>query len=139
MPLPNSALLSLLLASPLAAQLFPTPVFPTGDSGIALVAVDLDGDGHIDTAVTDPVSNLLIVQHGDGHGQLVTVASLPSGNMPIGLAAGDVTGDRKLELIATRPGANKLALFKSLGGSAYSSPVLFQSPGEPRDVELADL
>jgi hypothetical protein len=68
MSLPNSALLSLLLASPLAAQLFPTPVFPTGDSGIALVAVDLDGDGHIDTAVTNQrAQGLRRQQRGRGH------------------------------------------------------------------------
>ena len=68
MLLPNGALLSLLLVSPLAAQLFPTPVFPTSAFPSALVAVDLDGDGHIDTAVTNQrAQGLRRQQRGRGH------------------------------------------------------------------------
>ena len=139
MVVPNGALLSLLLASPLAAQLFPTPVFPASGFSSRPLAVDLDGDGHIDTAVTDTSSEVLIIQHGDGHGLLATVASLPSGGTPAGLSAGDVTGHGKPDLIVALGFANRLALFESLGGSAYADPVLYYSPGHPSDVELADL
>src|SRR5262245_9187881 len=132
--------LALLLAAPASAQLFPTPVFPAASSFPgALVAVDLDGDGHIDTAVTNSFSSLLVIQHGDGHGLLATVASLTSVSTPAGLSAGDVTGDGKLDLIVALGYANKLVVYTSLGGSAYAAPVLYYSPGWPIDVELADL
>jgi hypothetical protein len=133
-------LCALLLAAPASAQLFPTPVYPTSpDGGIALIVLDLDGDGHLDVAVTDPVGGHVVVQHGDGHGKLATVATLGSATSAIGLSAGDLQGDGLLDLVAARWQANKLAVYTSLGGSSYAAPLLVNAGNEPRDVELADL
>src|SRR5262245_42454178 len=134
-------LLALLLAAPASAQLFPTPVYPTTspEAGVGLIVLDLDGDGHLDAAVTDPVGGHVIVQHGDGHGQLATVATLGLANSAIGLSAGDLQGDGLLDLVAARWQAGKLVVYTALGGSSYAAPLLVTAGNEPRDVELADL
>ncbi len=59
----------------------------------ALVAGDLNGDGHLDLAVADYASQDVTFLWGDGHGNFQNAGSYSVGGNAVALALGDLTGD----------------------------------------------
>jgi len=103
--------------------------FDTTDTALA----DLNGDGHLDIALASvylgqplipQFRNLGTVQVllGDGSGAFGAPITVGGG---VRLAVGDVDGDGRPELVFST--GSSLAVVRSLGGSAFSSPVV--SPG----------
>jgi hypothetical protein len=64
----------------------------------AIVAADFNGDGKLDVAVTDAVSNTVMILLGNGDGTFGAPLTIPIGNDPVAIVAGDFNGDGKLDL-----------------------------------------
>jgi hypothetical protein len=94
-----------LAAGPRAVTFTPgAPIDLGGPDTRALIAADLDGDGHMDLAATlfrDTEDDGLAVLFGDGSGGFPRRTSFAAGFRAYGLASGDFNGDGLPDLVST--------------------------------------
>jgi hypothetical protein len=83
----------------------------TNGNGPETVALgDFNGDGILDLAVTNAVTNTVSILLGDGAGGFA-VASLPAtGSQPVSVAVGDFNGDGKLDLAVANESSNTILI-----------------------------
>ncbi|MCY2990635.1 MAG: FG-GAP-like repeat-containing protein, partial [Planctomycetota bacterium] len=86
---------------------------PVGFGPAALVAEDLDGDGHLDLAVANFLSDNVTVCRGNGDGTFTAVATLPGGSGPMDIDAADLEGDGDLDLLVTNGKSKKVGILRS--------------------------
>jgi hypothetical protein len=69
-----------------------------GSSLSAIATADFNGDGRLDLAVTDSVTNTVTILLWHGKGMFVALNPIPVRTEPTGLVAGDFNADGKLDL-----------------------------------------
>jgi hypothetical protein len=98
----------------------PAPAsFAVGDAPMAIVAVDLDGDGRPDLATANDFSHDLSVLRSTGGGGFSIAATLPAGPFPQSLLAADLNGDSRPDLVT-----DDHLLFGEAGGQFEAGPAL---------------
>jgi hypothetical protein len=119
----------------------PPRVFPLGQTPVAILAADLNGDGNLDV-VTANKNNTVSVLLGTGTGSfrlpvLVKVGpgrfvheppTYPAGPGPVALAVGDFSGDHILDLAIADSGANQVSLLYGTGNGQFTPGVSIQLP-----------
>jgi hypothetical protein len=91
----------------------PTPV---GRAPFGLVAVDLDGDGSVDLAAANALSDTVSVLLNNGGGAFPAAATHPAGDGPWDLAAGDLNRDGLTDLIVTNAESLDVSVMLGAGG-----------------------
>ncbi len=117
-------------------ELVTTPAYETGTSPIAVVAEDLDGDGHADLVVANQSSNTISIFRGNGDGTFQTRVDLPTGIQPSAIATGDLDGDGYPDIVVCN-GNSSVSVFLH-GPSGYVSSSLSVGSGSVA-VTLVDL
>ena len=120
--------------------------WPSGE-----LAADLDGDGHLDLAITyEPVVNagsrlVVLWGHGDGTFEAPSQVTYLSRGFKIHLAA-DLTEDGMLDLVGGSsvylgPGvrSDSLVVFPSLGSRAFGTAIRTVTEGYTHALSVADL
>ncbi|MCY2991008.1 MAG: S8 family serine peptidase [Planctomycetota bacterium] len=79
----------------------------------AIVARDLNGDGHLDLAVANFLSDNVTVCRGLGNGTFQAVATLSGGSGPMDLDAADIDGDGDLDLLVTSGKSQKVGILRN--------------------------
>ena len=118
---------------------FAPPVFyPTTTAGIRELALgDIDGDGHLDVAVTS--SGNVDVFFNDGTGRLLPPVSLAVGVGTRDVAIGDLDGDGLGDVVTPSPNESTTYVYFGAAGRTFSGPVLVDSNDGGRDVALGDM
>ncbi len=86
--------------------------YAIGGHGVAILTVDLDGDGHLDLVTGDDASFDVGVMLGEGDGTFAATTDYRAGNTHT-IATGDLDGDGHLDLVAggydrtVRPGVRR--------------------------------
>ena len=97
----------------------------TPDSPTAVVAADLDGDGFVDIAFTEPKHGRIGVLSGNGDGTFAARVDQVAANRPTALVAGNLNGDRtslgrdRLDLVAVSSSDSRASI---LLGQKYAIP-----------------
>ncbi|MCY2987295.1 MAG: tandem-95 repeat protein [Planctomycetota bacterium] len=86
---------------------------PVGFGPSAIVAADLNGDGHLDLAVANFLSDNVTVCRGLGNGTFQAEATLSGGSGPMDLKAADIDGDGDLDLLVTNGKSQKVAILRN--------------------------
>ncbi|MDB4965768.1 MAG: repeat protein [Myxococcales bacterium] len=113
--------------------------YATGKDPVAIVVVDLDGDGWRDIATVDLVNGYddslsLVMNKGDGtFAAPVSISGLAS---PKALAAADFVGDGRIDLAATRSGGIDILL--NAGKGAFA-PAVSYSAGKSNAIAIGDV
>ncbi|MFQ5877151.1 MAG: FG-GAP repeat domain-containing protein [Acidobacteriota bacterium] len=97
--------------------------FAVGQRPVAVIAADLDGDGLLDLASANKLSNDLSLLKGFGDGTFRVVASPPAGQSPSGLAYVDVTGDGLADLITANLRSRDVFVLPGDGLGGFGAPI----------------
>ena len=89
--------------------------FDAGFVPRALVATDLNADGHLDLAVANGYGNSVSILLGNGDGTFGTKTDYGVGRGPISLAAGDVNGDGRIDLLTSDAGSRTITILSNRG------------------------
>jgi hypothetical protein len=76
----------------------------------AIVAVDLDGDGKPDLAVTNTGDNTVRVLINQGNGTFTAALDQPTGSVPWALAVVDLNGDGRTDLAVANEESNNVSV-----------------------------
>ncbi|MGC1434427.1 MAG: VCBS repeat-containing protein [Terriglobales bacterium] len=109
-----------------------------------IAVADLNGDGHLDVAVTNfgfgGAQGSIMTFFGDGHGKLKDRKTYPLKGEPDGIAAGDLDGDSLPDIAVTQFTRGSVAVFMNDGTGKFLKPVSYNvGAGEVVDVKIADL
>ncbi|MFN0156953.1 MAG: FG-GAP-like repeat-containing protein [Bacteroidota bacterium] len=102
---------------------------------------DFDGDGWMDLAMSNEITDDVRVMMNDGTGMYSTfeVFPLPSGNTPSPNEGADFNGDGKLDYAVGNAGNDRLTVMLGDGTGDFSSLVSYQAGNGVRGVCVLDL
>jgi hypothetical protein len=103
-----------------------------------IVDGDIDGDGDLDLAIADTLTDRIHVRRNAGDGTFGDVTLYAAGAQPNMLAMADVDGDADLDLLAVTPPANNIALFLNTGKGVFSDPRNVRVGNQPLAVAVHD-
>jgi hypothetical protein len=121
----------------------PGTEFPAGRGPGAIVAADLDGDGHLDLALTDyiPINvvSAVAVLRGNGNGTFQSLVALRTANGPVRIVAADLDGDGDLDLATADLGGNAVSILRNSGNGTFQPHVEYPAGFGPKAIAVADL
>ena len=94
-----------------------------------IATADFNGDGKLDVAVTDSVSNTVMILLGNGDGTFGAPLAIPVGNEPVATLAGDFNNDGKLDLAVANFADDTVTLLLGNGDGTFT-----QASGSPYPV-----
>ncbi|MFC5404595.1 FG-GAP-like repeat-containing protein [Cohnella soli] len=103
-----------------------------GSSPTAMIAADLNGDGHADIATADFGTNQVSILIGDGHGAFAPSVDYAVNDSPASIAAGDFNADGTTDLAVTLYSNGKIAVL--LGDAMNGQPTGTFAPATEIDV-----
>jgi len=111
---------------------------PVGFFPQSLLAIDLNGDAHLDLVADDRIL------FGDGDGGFTNGPALYAGYRPLAVASGDLDGDGRIDLAVADPGdfnflPGAVALFLNAGGGRFLPAGRLEAGPAPVAVVVADL
>ncbi len=83
----------------------------------AILAFDVDGDGHLDLVVSG--GGRVFVLHGRGDGQFEVAASVAAGDHPVDLAVADLDGDGLQDLVVANHDTDYVTLLFGVAGGSF--------------------
>jgi hypothetical protein len=114
---------------------------PSGFSPYAAVAIDLDGDGRLDLAVSGNAGVALLRQNPAASGSFLAPVLIPSASYVSGIDVGDMNGDGVPDIVAIT-GGQLVVLFQNQNPAVrmtFSAPVSLGVGGSSSFVRVADL
>ncbi len=101
---------------------------------------DFNGDGKMDLAVANVVSDNVSILLSNGDGTFTQSASpVPVGVFPISIAAGDFNGDGKLDLVTSNTASQNLTILLGNGDGTFTASVNSPIVGtQPQQVVVGD-
>ena len=113
--------------------------FSAGSFPAGVTSFDLDNDGDLDLAVTDFLSNAVVLLVNDGTGTFVLGETFPVGAAPYGILAGDLNNDGAAEILTADSQADTLSLLESMGNGLFRPSFPLKVGSEPWNSALIDL
>ena len=97
-------------------------VYEVGDEPVDLFIGDLNGDGYVDVATANLISNDVSVLLNDGSGVLSTETYFPVGAYPRAIAGADLDGDGDVDLVVANSIGNSLTFLKNVTPTSTAPP-----------------
>jgi hypothetical protein len=110
----------------------PPPSYPQG-----LALGDVDGDGHLDAAVTNAFSHAVVIYLGDGRGNFTDAGWYHAGTEPGPVVFGDFDGDGKVDMFIGDAATLTLGFFAGMGGGAFAGGFAAASLGDTPETLVA--
>lgn len=114
-------------------------VYPVGNAPRAIIACDLNGDGHIDLAAADNASEEISILFGNGDGTFQPNAPIPLGAGPWDLVAEDLNGDGAVDLAVADAGLGGVFILLGDGAGGFTTTQFIGAGTGTTDIAAADL
>lgn len=125
-------------ASVAPGPLFPQTEFPAGESPFAMTAGDFDGDGHVDLAVANMLSDDVVIMRGIEGGGFVPGVRLGPVQNSFSILSADLNRDGHLDLLAADVSARVVAFFGAGDGTFPTEVSLLPGASAPVGLALRD-
>lgn len=113
--------------------------YQTGKNSAELIAVDFNGDGKPDIALTNEGDDNVMIFLNNGQGRFGAPTSVGVGRGPVGLVAIDLDGDQKLDLAVANSQSNSISVLKGNGQGGFSLLRTQNFGTEPRGLAAGNL
>jgi hypothetical protein len=118
---------------------FMAPVtYAVGTGPQAIVAADLNGDGHLDLVTANAGSNSISVQIGNSDGTFQAAQTFATGAGPGAVAVGDFNGDGKLDIVTANEGDNTVSVLLGNGDGTFQAAKIYAVGSQPVSVAVGD-
>ena len=119
---------------------FQPPIFYATDAYPSAIAVgDFAGNGVLDLAVANLVSDSVTVLLGDGRGGFTVEPAIPIGDPfggPVSIAAGDFTDDGSVDLAVANPATDTVSILKGNGQGGFQTCAAVSLGGDPLVISM---
>ncbi|MBD1208387.1 MAG: VCBS repeat-containing protein [Ignavibacteria bacterium] len=113
-----------------------TPV--VGNSPRSITIGDFDGDGDLDIATANLVSNNISVRLNMGSGTYAAAVNYPTGNGPLGIIAGDLDGDGDLDLATANAVGDNVSVRLNTGSGVFAAAVNYPAGNGTNGITIGD-
>ena len=111
----------------------------TGGVHPAGVAVgDFNGDGNVDIAVANQLSDSIALFTGNGNGTFQPPVTTPAGNAPTSLLAADLDQNGTLDLITLSGTNTDVTILSGTGRGMFAAPAAWQAGTTPSGIALGN-
>lgn len=112
--------------------------FQAGLEPFDVATADLNGDGKLDLAVTNGVSNTVSILLGNGDGTFQTHVDYATGAAPYAVTPGDFNGDGKLDLAVSNQQSNTVSILLGNGDGTFQAGVQYAVGANPLYLAAGD-
>jgi len=110
-----------------------------GFAPFAMAVGDFNGDGRLDTAVTQSPGNQLTIMLGNGNGTFLARESYQTGSSPIAISTGDVNSDGRVDLLTLDGGGSgSLSVLLGNGDGTFQARRSFSTVNAFGSVTVGD-
>jgi Ca2+-binding RTX toxin-like protein len=113
--------------------------FTTGTNASSVAIGDLNGDSHLDLAVTNAGSNTVSVLLGNGIGGFSAATPYATGTNPESVAISDLNGDGRLDLAVANHDSNTVSVLLGNVGGGFQEQTQYPTGLGPFSVAIGDL
>ena len=106
-------------------------------SGIAVG--DIDGDDHLDLALTMYTRDLVSIYLGGGDGTFRHAGDYESGHLLRSPVLEDIDGDGVLDVVTASGGGGQIHLRRGIGDGTFGPAAVFRASGQTFQVRVADV
>jgi fibronectin type 3 domain-containing protein len=122
---------------------FSTPLlFPAETSPSGMVALDVDGDAHLDLVVANSLINKISLLSGNGDGTFDAPVSFSVGSdaihRPVALISEDFDDDGTPDLAVVNNESGTVSIFLNDGAGGFAAPTRFPVGLEPQGIAVGD-
>ena len=129
----------ILVTNPDSIPFAPAVNYSTGTNPRSVFCADLDGDGDLDLAVANGLSNNVSILKNNGDGTYQGAVNYDVGEDPFSVFCADLDGDGDLDLAVANATNNNVSILKNNGNGTFQSAVNYGAGNYPVSVFCADL
>jgi len=127
-------------ASAAAPGVFAAPsIYAADSSSISLFATDLDGDGDLDLATGNTLSDNVSVLMNNGDGTFAAPSAYATGDTPYSIFAADLDGDGDIDLATANVYSDDISVLLNNGDGTFAAQSVYATGSYPWSVFGADL
>jgi hypothetical protein len=108
------------ITNPANAIFVQTSNMTVGSNPEEITSADFDGDGDIDLAITNNLSNDISILKNNGNGIFTLTSNVSVGTAPKGIVSADLDGDGDIDLAVTNNSSNSVSILKNGGNATFT-------------------
>jgi len=113
--------------------------YDAGDGSCSVFAADLDGDGDLDLATSNAMSDDVSILLNNGDAIFATHSEYPAGDCPRRISAADLDSDGDIDLATANFLSDNVSVLLNNGNATFADHVDYSAGDEPYFIFAADL